>query len=86
MNDRVLIRPLVTPDVTEGGLVLPENRTDKLVEMQGIVVALGFRASDRNQLKPGDHVVFSWSVGQEISVGDDRYLMLREDDIAAVLE
>lgn len=40
------------------------------------------------QVKPGDYVVFSWTAGQEIWIEDgaDRYLLMREDDILAVVE
>ena len=41
LNDRILIRPAKNPDTTDSGLVLPENRADQFVEMQGTVVAVG---------------------------------------------
>jgi co-chaperonin GroES (HSP10) len=37
-------------------------------------------------VKVGDDVLFSWTVGQEITVDDERYLLMREGDILAVLE
>ena len=37
-------------------------------------------------VKEGDDVLFSWSVGQEITIDDERYLLMREDDLLAVLE
>ncbi len=37
-------------------------------------------------VKPGDDVLFSWNVGQEVTVDDDTFLLMREDDLLAVLE
>jgi co-chaperonin GroES (HSP10) len=37
-------------------------------------------------VKEGDDVLFSWSVGQEVTIDDERYLLMREDDLLAVLE
>jgi len=116
LGDRVLIKPAKSPDQTESGLHLPENRSDQYVEMQGTVVAVG---TPRHPLKdaaedvanfiesqglvedaelvrdlvrrepcvqPGDDVLFSWSVGQQVTVDDEVYLLLRESDLLAVLE
>lgn len=123
LNDRVLIKPHQNPDVTESGLVLPENRAERYAEMQGTVVAVGRMKHPRKNdaeflaftiernarceppelrdtiinmlrdlvrrepiVKEGDDVLFSWSVGQEITIDDERYLLMREDDLLAVLE
>lgn len=56
---------------------LPDVRAIKLLR----------RATSRTpQVKVGDYVVFSWTSGQEITIEDERYLMMREDDIMAVIE
>jgi chaperonin GroES len=117
LNDRVLIKPHKNPDVTETGLILPEQRSEQYMEMQGTVIAVGRQTHPKQQaafdladdikrhgysdgaanlirslvrktpvVKAGDDVLFSWTAGQEITVEDDRYLLLREDDLLAVLE
>lgn len=94
LGDRILIRPEENPTQTDSGLHLVEHRKP---ETQGEVVrvperianecpdcgAIHYRVTD---VKVGDSVVFSWSAGQEIYVDDERYFLLRESDILAVLE
>lgn len=92
LGDRVLIKPAVNPDQTESGLHLPENRSDKYVEMQGTVVYVGSpkcphcQKGVHSSVKAGDDVLFSWSVGQKVTIDDDEYLLMRESDLLAVIE
>ena len=83
---RVLIRPDTPPTQTESGLYLAEHRKP---EQTGTVVAVGPPDNPRhtNDVAPGDYVVFSWQVGQELWInhGEDRLLILREADILAVV-
>ena len=84
---RVLIAPDPPPRQTESGLHLAEHWKP---EMTGTVVAVGPPDNPRhtNDVQPGDYVVFSWQVGQELWVNhaQQRYLILREADILAVVE
>jgi chaperonin GroES len=94
LGDRVLIRPEANPTQTESGLHLVEHRKP---ETMGEVVAVPerlatvcpecghthFRVTD---VKVGDTVAFSWQTGQEVFVEEERYFLMREADILAVLE
>ena len=94
LGDRILIRPEANPDMTESGLHLVEHRKP---ETMGEVVTIPeriahdcpecghklFRVPD---VKVGDTVLFSWQSGQEIYIEDERYFLMRESDILAVLE
>ena len=118
LGARVLIKPEVSADTTESGLILPENRSEKAVEMRGTVVAVGSPSHPRKLdaemyaewledqgerhieaaellrdltrrepcVRVGDDVLFSWSAGQEITVEDETFLLLREEDLLAVVE
>lgn len=94
LHDRVLIKPIVNPTETDSGLHLVEHAKP---ETHGTVVAtsshVGIECCECGQrqwrpaaVKPGDHVIFSWDVGQEILMNDERFLLMREEDITAVLE
>lgn len=86
LNDRILVKPDAQVEITASGLHLSEHWKP---EQSGTIVALGRFLSDRQPpLHVGDAVVFSWMGGQEIRLEDDgeRYLILREDDLLAVIE
>jgi chaperonin GroES len=94
LGDRILIRPEANPDMTESGLHLVEHRKP---ETMGEVVTVPERIGHDcpecghalyrvSSVKAGDSVIFSWSSGQEIYINDERYLLMREADILAVLE
>lgn len=92
LGDRVLIKPQRNPDQTASGLHLPESRADQYAEMQGTVAALGHPlcatcASHREScVQVGDHVLFSWSVGQQITLDEEVYLLMRESELLAIVE
>lgn len=78
---RVLIKPAEPVTESQGGLALVQDWTQ---ETTGDVVALGHDSDAL--LAVGQHVLFSWLDGQEVTIGDERYLLLRDDQILAVLE
>ena len=67
--------------MSAGGLHLPEHRKP---ETAGWVVSVGEKAN-REALQTGDYVVFSWQSGQELYLNDERLLMMREQDVLAVI-
>ena len=81
LGDRVLIKPEPAPTQTASGLHLSEHWKP---EQMGTVIAIGPLVKE---VKPNDFTVFSWQVGQELFVDDsERYLMMRERDILAIVE
>lgn len=90
LNDRVLIKRLEELQVTKGGIVIPDTAKEKPIE--GLVVAVGpGKMSDSGNrmataLKEGDRVLFGKYAGTEIKVEGEEYLMMREEDILAVIE
>lgn len=94
IGDRVLIKPEAQPQVSDGGLHLVEHWKP---EVTGTVAAVPDRVPVRCrqceadlsrpcEVQPGDYVVFSWADGQEVFIDDDRYILMRESDIKAVVE
>ncbi len=88
LYDRVVLKRDEAESKTAGGIVLPDNAKDK--PQKGTVISIGdghvSKDGKRNPLtlKVGDRVIFSSYAGDEISVGDDDYLLLRESDVLAV--
>jgi len=87
LGDRVVLQRDAAEDTTAGGIVLPDSARDK--PQRGTVVAVGdgHVRSDGTKLdlsvQSGDKVLFSSYAGEEITVGDEEYLLLREGDILA---
>lgn len=89
LGDRVVLQRDAAEETTAGGIVLPDSAKDK--PQRGTVVAVGdgHVKSDGTKLplavKAGDKVLFTSYAGEEISVGDDEFLLLRESDILATV-
>ncbi|WKK69549.1 co-chaperone GroES [Brochothrix thermosphacta] len=90
LGDRVVIEIIETEQKMIGGIVLPDSAKEKPSE--GIVVATGAGRSLESgtkttlETKVGDRIVFSKYSGTEVKYDDKEYLILREDDILAIVE
>ena len=90
LNDRVLVKRLEEVQVTKGGIYIPDTAKEKPVEGKVIAVGPG-KVNDQGHrvplnLKEGDRILFGRYAGSEIKVEGEDYLMMREDDILAVIE
>jgi chaperonin GroES len=89
LGDRVVLEREESEEVTAGGIVLPDTAKDK--PARGVVVALGdgrlLKDGSRAafQVNVGDRVVFSSYAGDEFKLGDRKLLLMREEDILAVI-
>jgi chaperonin GroES len=87
LGDRVVLKRADAESRTKGGIVLPDTAKDKPQKGEVIAVGEGYVRDDGSRVpltvKPGDDVIFSPYGGEEIKVGDDEYLLLRESDILA---
>lgn len=87
LGDRVVLKRDAAEDTTAGGIVLPDSAKDKPQRGTVIAVGEGHTKSDGTKIalsvKEGDSVLFSSYGGDEISHGDEDYLLLRESDILA---
>lgn len=88
LGDRVVLKRESAESTTSGGIVLPDTAKDK--PQKGTVISVGEGSVSRDgkrtalTLKAGDRVIFSSYAGDEITVGEDEYLLLRESDVLAV--
>jgi len=90
MGERIVIERQQSEETTAGGIVLPNSAQEK--PARGTVVAIGSgkllddgtRAD--SQLKNGDQVLFSSYAGETVEIDDVEYLLMREDDVLAVIE
>jgi chaperonin GroES len=90
LNDRVLVKRIEDAQVTKGGIVIPDTAKEKPIEGRVIAVGPG-KMSDAGtrmslQLKEGDRILFGKYSGTEIKVEGEEYLMMREEDILAIIE
>ena len=90
LHDRVVVRRTEEETTSPGGIVIPDNAAEK--PSRGEIVAAGNgKITDSGNLRPmdvkvGDIVLFGKYAGTEIKVNDEEMLVMREDDIVAVLE
>lgn len=90
LGDRVIVKPLEVEEKTKGGIILPDTAKEK--PMQGEVIAVGpGKRSENGELQPmdvkvGDRVLYGKYSGTEVKIDDVEYLILRENDILAVIE
>lgn len=85
LGDRVVVKRAEAEEKTAGGIVLPDSAKDKPQRGRVLAVGDGHVKSDGTKLplfvKEGDSIIFSSYAGEEIELGDDTYLLLREGDI-----
>ena len=89
LNDRVLVKRLESEEKTAGGLYIPDTAKEK--PCKGMVVAAGPGKGDEKgnrvamAVKKGDTVLFNKYAGTEVKLDGEDHLVLREDDILAII-
>ncbi len=90
LHDRILIRRIEEQETVRGGIIIPDTAKEK--PQQGEVIAVGngklLETGERVavDVKPGDRILFGKYSGSETKIDSEEYLILREDEILAVLE
>jgi chaperonin GroES len=89
LNDRVVVKPLDAEEKTASGIVIPDTAKEKPAE--GEIIAVGPGKVDDGkrislEVKVGDRVLYSKYAPQEVKVDGEQLLILREEDILAVIE
>ena len=90
LHDRVLVRRVEAEEKTAGGIIIPDTAKEK--PQQGRVIAAGQgKVKDDGKRQPldvkdGDTILFGKYSGQEIKIDGEEYLIMREDEVLAVLE
>lgn len=84
LHDRVIVKPAERAEKTAGGIIIPDTAQEK--PQQGEVVAVGNGKVDEPlTVKVGDTVLFGKYGGTEIEIEGEKYLLLRESDIFAII-
>ena len=84
LADRVLIKPAPAEENTAGGIIIPDTAKEK--PLQGEVLAAGNGTKDEEMvLKAGDTVLYGKYAGTEVELDGEKYLIMRQSDVLAVL-
>jgi len=90
LQDRILVKRVEEETKTAGGLFIPETAKEKPQRGQVVAAGNGKKTDDGKVLpldvKVGDTVLFGKYAGTEVKVDGEDFLMMREDDILAVVE
>lgn len=90
LHDRVIVKRVEEETKTPGGIVLPGSAAEK--PSQGSVIAVGNgKLLENGEIRPldvkvGDRVLFGKYSGSEVKVGEEQLIVMREDEIMAVIE
>lgn len=84
LADRVLITPAAAEEKI-GGIIIPDTAKEK--PLQGTVIAVGNGTKDEEMiLKEGDTVLYGKYAGQELEYQGEKYLMMRQSDVMAIIK
>ena len=90
LGDKVVIKRLKANDKTAGGIVLPDSAKDRPQQGRVLSVGDGRQLPDGTRVRPqvneGDRIVFASYTGSEVDVDGDELLIVREEDILAVVD
>ncbi len=90
LYDRVLVQRLESEEKTKGGIIIPESAKEKPLEAKVVAVGSGKQLDDGKTAEPavkkGDRVLFGKYAGTEVKVDGEEMIILREDDILAIIE
>ncbi len=90
LHDRVIVKRIEEEETTKGGIIIPDTAKEKPVE--GKVVAVGAGKILENgkkqplEVKKGNRILFGKYAGTEINIEGEEHLIMREDDIIAIVE
>ena len=90
LHDRILVQRIEEEEQKVGGIIIPDSAKEK--PQQGKVVAVGAGKADKDgkrialDVKQGDTILFGKYSGQEVRVDNEDYLIMREDEVLAILE
>lgn len=89
LGDRVVIKRIEAEETTKSGIVLPGTAKEKPQEAEVVAVGPGGLVNGKEvkmEVKVGDKVLFSKYAGNEVKMDNIEYIILKQDDILAVIE
>jgi chaperonin GroES len=90
LHDRVIVKRVEEEEKTKGGIIIPDTAKEKPIEGKVVAVGKGKVMENGNQqpleVKKGDKILFGKYAGTEINIEGDEHLIMREDDIIAIVD
>ena len=90
LHDRVLVKRVEEKEVVKGGIIIPDTAKEKPMEGEVVAVGDGKILDDGKRValdvKPGNRVLFGKYAGTEIKIEDQDYVIMREEEILAIIE
>jgi chaperonin GroES len=90
LHDRVLIKRIEEKEMVKGGIIIPDTAKEKPMEGEVVAVGPGKIQDDGKRaamdVKAGDRILFGKYAGTEIKIDDEDFVIMREEEILAVLE
>ena len=89
LGDRVVLKQVEAEETTKSGLILTTSAQEKPQEAEVIAVGPGGMVDGKEvtmQVKPGDKVIYSKYAGNEVELEGEEYIIVRQNDILAVVE
>jgi chaperonin GroES len=90
LHDRILVKRIEEQETVRGGIIIPDTAKEKPQEGKVIAVGNGKVGDDGKKIpldvKAGDKILFGKYSGSEVKIEDDEYLIMREEDVLAILD
>ena len=89
LGDKVVLKQLVAEETTKSGIVLPGQAKEKPQQAEVIAVGPGGMVDGKEvtmQVKVGDQVIYSKYAGTEVKLGEEEYVIVKQNDIVAIVE
>jgi chaperonin GroES len=90
LQDRILVKRREEKETKKGGIIIPDTAKEKPQEAEVIACGPGKVTTDGKRqpmsVKVGDTILFGKYAGSEVKLGDDEYLIMREEDVLGILQ
>jgi len=89
LHDRIIVKRLEEEEKTKGGIIIPDTVKEKPIEGKVVAVGTGRIKKDGTkvpmEVKKGDRVLFAKYAGTEVKIDGEEHLMMKEDDVLAII-
>jgi chaperonin GroES len=90
VHDRIVVTRVAEESVGRGGIIIPDTAKEKPQEGKVVAVGNGKVADDGTRIaldvQAGDRILFGKYAGNDVTIGDEEYVIMREEDVFAILD
>jgi chaperonin GroES len=90
LQDRILVKRVEQESMTKGGIIIPDSAKEKPAEGKVVAVGNGKMGEDGKRITPdikaGDRILFGKYAGTEVKIDGEEHLIMREEDVLAIIE